>query len=1476
MTTDSPGSANNPAYHLLFGSLSMDLEPHWRQSALARQQTAIHALIETSPAALEPLLAWHRALRNADLQARAAASQLLAEPTLWQIVGVGHPVFDRLVQARGQGVLAEARMQQVLGFLAQAEVSRLEALVSGALQSDDTVYQVAFEHEARLHYVPGVLVLVQTGGSALLIWPGAGGGVQGYPTLGVLARALCGERSGDGPEPQWLPLAASYMANSVRAQWQDIQQHASAIGRGECLYDDTPDSSSAMERLRSEALEDLAIGLQPARSQALGIGLEEWRTQLVAESLPPWWGGLPVSDQMALQASLQAYLEAQRCSDALMRQDLPARDELVRRQLRQRVVTDFGAIGTWRVTLDLPEHVAWVKQPVTGSGSPGTPVRQIPQPSAERVRLSLDELAVQAIDVPMALRLQFLRVTIEASDHATATALRKGIDKGWLERVVRELDLAKLYEDALSAAFLGMPGETTEAALRRRETIAAPWRHRLQWQASSAMLAGQLSETGWQMVHCALHAEQSTHWKAPGWDLVMSSPMLGSGHWAGLPSPQVGLSGVMLLEERVSGLTVLYLPDFVGPRPFVEYPNMKAACLGIAHMTRESKPLDYFASRPVVGDPAAHAGYLREAHRRNFEDFIKPGSVWPVTTSLAMHQANVYLGRLVESHRSGSRSQADLYLEHRAISHGDVFNHIKMAIGMLPFLGVAVSVYDGWVSANAAVEAFLEGRPGEALDHIESVLLSIVDAGMDVLPAPSAGLAPRLRARTRLRQRHRVSATIRHASQPPISRLQGYEAEVSLSGLQPGSSGRYRGVYQHPEGDFIHQDGRVCRVQWDDSLAIWRLAATSRRGYRQPVVLDDFSQWTTYGALTGQLVPAGAGGGAWLGRLAQEGWAGTSGFLRRRLLGAETEAARAQRLRDELNRHLLLQDAVVERFDTVRAQYLHAPDSAAGEAALMAASDEVLGFYKSAVEKALAALGDRPPTRQFSTDLGLTMESVIRHERLKGAHLLHAIQEAIKKMKASDSPNASPDHQHAAIIDCVLQLHRASSAGLANRLALEAWVNALRPRRAAQPHLPKLEALLKESATALDHRAAHLSILGLAAIDAHRGTPAARFALDRYHGLRSDMVRAAFAYRELKAGKVNVSSNERHALLDNVLRQLRRLEANEFLLLNDSGVFNPTYWQEMRRLVDALILEVSEDLRTLETSLSRMTAAKAAAREVKNQGAKRMFETEDEHLLIGSAHRTGQGDEVINIHEPISGQVIETFSRQPQGTWRSNRAKPAPLLFQRAQLASLLDGARRALDEAPALTQHVQALARKATVYEPRDLEHMLSSQADVLSGYAQQLHRLAGDQAAGLLRQLEGQATSLRQDGIRIRIVQTKRSLPTGSRMAYLLEQGEARIERLGDRIGLRNARGRVSDHLQEYVIIDQSTGQPIWYAHFHYEKAAAPFAEFARAHLKTIKQRKQGRQSQMLQEQSGHTVTPLWRERLVAPFIEPFAALQ
>ena len=214
------------------------------------------------------------------------------------------------------------------------------------------------------------------------------------------------------------------------------------------------------------------------------------------------------------------------------------------------------------------------------------------------------------------------------------------------------------------------------------------------------------------------------------------------------------LSGVTFIEEQVSGMTLLYLPDSPDGQFLRRYDNLETARRALFNLCLRSEMVSYLAGRALQGNVRAHVSRINQAVLKHFDAMIGVGMPWPTTTSLAAHLLNAHMGRLIEAHRGTSRSNDALYLERYALSGPRAFNYMKMAMGMVPFVGAAVALYDAWNSANQAVAALLRGDVGDGLTEIESVLLSLIDAAMDLLPGASAGArsAKGARSLTRIRQ----------------------------------------------------------------------------------------------------------------------------------------------------------------------------------------------------------------------------------------------------------------------------------------------------------------------------------------------------------------------------------------------------------------------------------------------------------------------------------------------------------------------------------------------------------------------------------------------------------------------------------------------------------------------------------------------------------------------------------------------------
>lgn len=249
---------------------------------------------------------------------------------------------------------------------------------------------------------------------------------------------------------------------------------------------------------------------------------------------------------------------------------------------------------------------------------------------------------------------------------------------------------------------------------------------------------------------------------------------------------------------------------------------------------------------------------------------------------------------------------------------------------------------------------------------------------------------------------------------------------------------------------------------------------------------------------------------------------------------------------------------------------------------------------------------------------------------------------------------------------------------------------------------------------------------------------------------------------------------------------------------------------------------------------------------------------------------------VAEITSPLDNTVVARFEQDAaSGEWveqpePSTRPEPVataqPNTERLAQDADrLLAGANRQLQQAPRLA--------KAT-HIPMELEELMRGAARDLQALAERIEHsltlvnetdvaLAGRQSAerkaGALREM---ALRLETEGRVLRIRLTKGALPTAARVRYLVDQGEARIERLGARVALKGP-GKRRDLVQEYVVKERD-GTVLWYAHFHYPSMDTADAGYVAAHLKTTSQRFVGLSSQMAQAASDTEVVKIYRSRI------------
>lgn len=196
-------------------------------------------------------------------------------------------------------------------------------------------------------------------------------------------------------------------------------------------------------------------------------------------------------------------------------------------------------------------------------------------------------------------------------------------------------------------------------------------------------------------------------------------------------------------------------------------------------------------------------------------------------------------------------------------------------------------------------------------------------------------------------------------------------------------------------------------------------------------------------------------------------------------------------------------------------------------------------------------------------------------------------------------------------------------------------------------------------------------------------------------------------------------------------------------------------------------------------------------------------------------------------------------------------------------LNAMVQEAEQRLAEAPGL------IARARRWLSPdriaTEMEDLLANPAKALEELANKIDRAVGQQnltdtatqagsAERLARRLNNEAANLRAAGRELRIDTYLQGKPTAAALQYLHAHGKVQLAVPGPARPVGN-KGH-GDQLREAVISDLQ-GAPLWYAHFHYDKAGHLMA----AHLKLPGQRLLGLQSQRKQAQSGQPVTAIYR---------------
>jgi hypothetical protein len=1453
---DSPIEDEPP----LFDSLFADIPWPQRQASLNRQRDALEALLgdeldsDRHPSFKTALTA----LETAEHAANTAATALLYRSRAFDFATFNRE-FSALYQAHKDGLRAEAQLQLALKQLDGDEFSLLMAVLDSPLAADRDAAITAASLTLSMTDANGGITTQALNGpfvitrdapsphSLLLYWPGSGGGLQRFANRAELERQLFKIQDHD----QMLALLLNNIVtdplhDSLDKQVSHFEEHAAHLRQ----------HADPLETLRKQTLVTLQVPMPAARNLAFAHLLEQSRSAKLFSLLPDWLATLSASERVELKGLVEAYLLAMRRSHTQLEIALPPRDDFTRQHVQARLRKDFSINGHFAVQLDLPDAVTLQKQLADGA-APGTPQKLVAVPSKARSKMSLEALAQLNIDntpsmqlEPLSLRLGFMRLEVTAADETERRALTRGITLPWLRKVLPEMDLPQAYENLIRDAFMGSVTETTFVKEHRRECLIEPWRLMLQLQGTCARLQKQINQDEWQVLNIAIAADTPQAWNVAGKRIVLLPAYLSAG---GKDTPNEGgttLSGVTFVQEQVSGMTLLYLPDSPDGQFLRRYDNLETARRALFNLCLRSEMVSYLAARALIGDVRAHASRINQAVLKHFDAMIGVGLPWPKTTSLAAHLLNAHMGRLIEAHRGTSRSNDALYQERFALSGPRAFNYIKMALGMVPFVGAGIALYDAWNSANHAVASLLRGEVGDGLTEIESVLLSLIDAAMDILPGASASArtAKGAHSLTRIRQLRALGknagalqAPSKRRARHVVQRFAGYEYEklISLTGLEPATQGIYRNVYRHADGDFIVRQGRIFQVERSSDSRNWRLCGTRQKTYKQPVGLDEAGNWDTYFGVYGVTFEGGGlGGGGVLGHLADGLDPLWPAVIRERLPRWWTDQTlrRQQALSESANATATLFDAQMTRTTALMETYNASPENlrpALAQAFEVACiKDMELGskHYQTLAELRPMTRGNNMrEIKEIQSNVAFLLADRSRQRVvLTGQRALALTDRIDDLLDQLDALPAQALGQRLRILEDVrtlrLEIMRDFDAIDAHMRDLNLWY----PRITDKPTKTNLSRAFADLNARLNEASQLYLKTGqlLEIVKRYDSTSDVSwfYLQTQAQTLRTKVDRALFTQHSLP--EVSATRAQRNQILQECLDLYGEFRRN-------MNAWTASYPQHFHLdAVGPLLLGIEKMAERARKAIDQPAPSSPAG-----QRGKKVFTTEDGQLLIGEERwepttqkrqytLTGQGG-FEEVWEQGTNGKFRLLNPQEQG------AHPA-----HQDLGVLTADASRRLAAQAAYKIRVEAYARQDML--PVDLEHMMLSEAGELGRRARMIEDL--QPANALIQQLRDKATELTDTGRALRIEYSMNSRnPTDGMLDYLMQQNSAEnkivdihkqkpMETLGKR-----ADGR-TDYLQEYEVRDLTQTPPkvMWYAHFHYSKAAPAFGEFEKAHLK------------------------------------------
>ncbi|MDR0212169.1 MAG: hypothetical protein LBJ33_23790 [Pseudomonas putida] len=1446
-----------------FGNLGLDLAPALRKTLIGNQLT----LLETRSASEVEACQRHQ---DALDKARNTAQTLITQVTSsakWHSDARPVTASTPLIEAHRDGLLAHAQFQHALGLLDAQHLAWVKSVCTEA-GTEAVAAQIELQHETSestdgtmpdiLH---GALVItVQAALDAtgdthtlLLYWLGEHGGLlrcEGQRQLEACLKA-------------GLPVRLS--ALSENALGHTLEGVLAACRKEKDTLQERL-GLSAMPAQLPQLRESLALRLQVPRHAARETALHLHKLQqdviTQAGSALDSLGKVPPNERLPLRTLVHDYLIALRKAQSLLRRDLPEREQFCRNLINRRLRQDVQGFVDQSIKLDVPVSTSNSgKDLIAGSGAPGTPVKSTLKPSTERVTLALETVLLQHIDDAMHDRLRFVNVKVTPDDDDLRQRLQDHLDASSLRTLANELDIAKQYEATITHAFMGNDEGDYEQAYRR-ECLIEPHRLILKLQNLLFHISGHLDSTSHAMFAQVIDSHSKADLQANGFDLRLLAARLTSGGKDTSDQPTT-LAGITFIEDRIHKTTLLYRPDHP-IAPLRQYPDLESARLSLFEGSVDARERDYLVSRALGGNSRAHHSRLNQAHQHRFNGIIGIGAEWPATQSLAQLQLDTHMGQLLQAHRDTSRTNLDLHLENLAAQAGKLLLGFKIALGVIPVLGLPVSLYDLYDASAELVRALADGQTGNVLDAIENVLASLIDIAMDVLGSGVNIRAPALRRSARryqLAQLSTAGATSPHLPTPkqePLAGLDAYRVSepVSLVGLSPANEGRYRGIYRHSQGNYIVVQDHQYKVRWDETSHTWELTGDTGSVFKRAIALDDTGNWDTHLALYGvHRLGGGAGGGQALGRLADtldpiwpavirdqlpRWWRDRAYRLHNRLrestprdwnlLEARTSALR-QRMKPSLSVHIHNTELIAEIEACIKeAKRLHAD--------LQSLTEVSSGRLRT------QSTADANEIALMIVDGHYRLIEISEMRYLEIVGKLDKLMQASHKKTHELIPGVSRVLFLAKLqeyMDIRLEMNTQRGKALAELAELREYLQAIYPWRKnitkTHPRRENISTIdaglqrLKDSF--LDYM--EISQLQNLLIKPMHSPDAGWLNLSVLMAApQVDLDRALHLLHELP--NVQASQRQRGVIVARSIDQIGQFKSRlRYWKISYTDYLDLSTLKRLETKLDAYM--------SYARKLQDAAQPQQPSRPGQGPNQPRVFETVQDHYLIGTRDRQQPNTYRVT---GANGR-IEIYRQDASGKFTLTNPAPAKLTHLRqATLKELQAEATRHLDALPAFKRQIDQYM--AQDMDGASLQNLMQFKATDLDDIASRITPL--DPTEPSLARLREASAHLIERGRALRIEQIMKTRePKGVQLDYLVEQDVVKIEKVGSLVELKRTPDGRPDFLQEFQVLDERQELPkvLWYAHVHFNKPTPEFEDFVKAHLKTPAQRYLGKEWQV-----------------------------